>query len=156
MIFCDLFLQDPKKNDNILATIKNQCNSSAFNHMRYFFDDKPSYQRPLKNLRKKIMKCLMEFDSPEYDHIDNPWVLWSVLEQQQSDPYVDPFSAKLESEEVLSAISELKEVDLLKLYYRKQLEKTGGNVKAAAKRVGLKENTFRSRLTRLGMGFRKK
>jgi DNA-binding NtrC family response regulator len=155
IIFCDLFLQDPKKDDNILATIKNQCTTSLFNPMRSYYDDKPSYQRPLKNLRKKIMKCLMEFDSPEYDHIDDPWELWSVLEQKQTDLYKDPFSAEFESEEVLSAISELKEVDLLKLYYRKQLEKTGGNIKAVAKRVGLKENTFRSRMTKLGMAFKK-
>ena len=65
MIFCDLFLQDPAKDDNILATIKSQCTISEFNHMRYFFDDRPSYQRPLKNLRKKIMKYLKEVDSPE-------------------------------------------------------------------------------------------
>ncbi len=153
LLFCDLFMQDPKKDDNILATIKNQCTSSAFNHMRYCFDDKPSYQRPLKNLRKKIMKCLMEFDSPEYDHIDDPWEFWSILEQ--TDPYKDLFSADFESEEIQSAISELKEVELLKLYYRKQLEITGGNIKAAAKRVGLKENTFRSRLTKLGIAFKK-
>ena len=77
-----------------------------------------------------------------YDHIDNPWELWSILEQEQTESYKDLFDAEFESEEVLSAISELKEVDLLKLYYRKQLEKTGGNIKAAAKRIGMKENTF--------------
>jgi DNA-binding NtrC family response regulator len=156
LIFCDLFLQDPAKDDNILATIKKQCTSSGFNHMHYFFEDRPTYQRPLKNLRKKIMKYLKAFDSPEFDYIDDPWELWSVLEQQQSEQYMDLFSADFESEEVLSAISELKEVDLLKRYYRKQLEKTGGNIKAAAKRIGLKENTFRGRLTKLGMTFRKK
>jgi len=156
LIFCDLFLQDPVKDDNILSTIKSQCINSESNHMRYCFDDKPSYQRPLKNLRKKIMKCLMEFDSPEYDHIDNPWELWSILEQHQLESNKDHFSSEFGSEEVEKAITEYKEVDLLKLYYRKQLKKTGGNIKAAAKRVGMNENTFRNRLKKLGMGSKKK
>ena len=108
----------------------------------------------MKVLRRQIMKYLNEFDSLEYDHIDNPWEFWRTLKQVAQDK--DHFSAEFESEEVLSAISELKEVELLKLYYRKQLEKTGGNVKAAAKLVGLEENTLRSRMIKLGMAFRKR
>ncbi len=154
LLFCDLFLQDPAKDNNILATIKSQCTTSLFNTMGDYYDDKPSYQKPLKVLRRQIMKYLNEFDSLEYDHIDNPWEFWRTLEQVAPDK--DHFSAEFESEEVLSAISELKEVELLKFYYRKQLGKTGGNIKAAAKLVGLKENTLRSRMTKLGMAFRKR
>ena len=71
------------------------------------------------------MKYLNDFDSPEYDHIDNPWEFWSTLEEKQITPYKDHFNMDFETEEMLSAISEYKEVELLRLYYRKQLEITG-------------------------------
>ena len=151
LLFCDLFLQDPAKENNILATIKSQCTISEFNHMRYRFDDKPSYQRPLKILRKKIMKYLMEADGADYDHIDNPWELWSFLGRDQDESKMDYFDFEFGSEELQNAIADFKELDLLRLYYQKQLDKTGGNIKAAAKRIGMNENTFRNRLKKLKM-----
>lgn len=150
-LFCDLFLQDPSKDDNILATIKNQCIVKSFDIMLSSFSDKPSYQKRLKVLRRQIMKYLMDFSSTEYDYIDSPWVFWRTLEEKHITPLKDHFNMDFETEEMLSAISEYKEVELLKLYYQKQLEKTGGNIKAAANSVGLKENTFRSRIRKLGM-----
>jgi transcriptional regulator with GAF, ATPase, and Fis domain len=151
LLFSDLFLQDPAKDNNILATIKSQCTISESNYMRYHFDDRPSYQRPLKNLRKKLMKYLMEVDGADYDHIDNPWELWSILEHDKLESNKGYFDFDFDSEELKNAIAEMKEVDLLKLYYQKQLDKTGGNIKAAAKRIGMNVGTFTNRLKKLKM-----
>jgi DNA-binding NtrC family response regulator len=155
LLFCELFLQDPTKDDNILATIKSQCALAEFNYVLDIYEDKPSYQRPLNALRKNIMKYLLEFYSKEYDYIDAPNYFWQALEQNQAAAHIDYFSEDSEYDEMMTALAELKEVELLKQYYRKQLKITGGNIKAAAKRIGLKENTFRSRMKKLGVGRRK-
>jgi DNA-binding NtrC family response regulator len=45
---------------------------------------------------------------------------------------------------------------LSKFYYEGLLNKTGGRVKDAARMAGLHENTFRSRLDKLGIPFLRK
>ena len=149
LLFCDLFMQNPVKEDNILATIKSQCTFMGNNEMRHSFDDKSSYQKPMKILRRKIMKFLMGVDGTEYDHIDNPWLFWDHIQKDQLEFNKDNFGLEPGTEELVNAIAEYKEMDLLKLYYRKQLEKTGGNIRAAAKRVGMNEGTFRNRLKKV-------
>jgi transcriptional regulator with AAA-type ATPase domain len=148
LLFCDLFLQNTEKENNILSTIKSELTNSD-SYVLYRFDDKPSYQRSLKKLRKKIIKFLMEVDNPDYEHIDDPWKLWSFLVHDKNESRKDDVKFEYGAEEVKNAIAEYKEADLLKLYYRKQLEKTAGNITAAAKRVGMNVATFTNRLKKL-------
>ena len=52
-------------------------------------------------------------------------------------------------------INGMTEEQLLKTYYEKLLSTTGGIVKEAAKMAGVKENTFRGRLDKVGVSFRR-
>ena len=60
----------------------------------------------------------------------------------------------MQLKDALSVISDLREDELQKLYYKQQIQKTSGNIKAAARLIGLNENTFRSRLKKLGINHR--
>jgi len=56
-------------------------------------------------------------------------------------------------DEAIKVLLNLTEDELVKLYYENQLNKSRGNVKTAAKRVGLNYSTFRDRLKKQGVEF---
>ena len=99
----------------------------------------------------------MLYLSDERNH-DYAWpeddiMLWQLLKDKSKsvgDRILDDSS---KNDRQLEPIHDLKEVDLMKHYYRALLQKTGGNVKSAAKSAGLKESTFRNRMKKLGMSF---
>jgi DNA-binding NtrC family response regulator len=150
LCFCGLFLQDPSKDKNILASLE-KCNFSHFTIDRLKFAE--SDHGRVKKLAMDIMKYLKGADpNPEYRWPDNFADLWIALCKMtdEGDSAID-----LELEESLEAIATLKQKDLLKSYYRKLLDKTGGNVKAASRRAGIKESTFRSQMVKLRVRFKK-
>jgi transcriptional regulator with AAA-type ATPase domain len=180
--FCDLFLQNPSKDANILLTLRD-CDSPlnrlktntmsiatkstiskapAHSPQGHLFkkstkvsDYPKSYDDKIEKLKKSIMKFLKEVDKPDSElpkSIDEFWMALEKLceKSKNGEPENSPLNM-----ETLKEISTLKEDDLMRYYYKKLLEITGGNVRSAARRTGLEENTFRSRLYKLGIKSKK-
>jgi DNA-binding NtrC family response regulator len=148
--FCGLFHQNPSKDKNILASLKEcRFSQSDIDQLDYSVSD----EAQVKTLVKNIMKYLKGFEDPEYRGPENFSEYWSALEKMTNE---DSLSETFENEEALVGIANLKEKDLLRHYYRKILERSGGNVKQAARRAGLMPSTFRSRMEKLRVKFKKK
>jgi hypothetical protein len=60
-----------------------------------------------------------------------------------------------EEADPIGAIGEMTEKDLLKLYYEQLLLRSNGNIKLAAETAGINPSTFRSKLGRVGVSFKK-
>jgi len=152
-IFCDLFLQDPSKDKNILETIKDcvlpEYDSDIFTQ----YLDK--YGNRINKLQRNIMLYLKDEDGDKYTWQKNPYQLWKLLEHKSVKDNDGESPDLLEKDEIVESIVKMKQDDLLRYYYRIQLKNTGGNVKAAAQLTGLKESTFRNRMKNLGMSFDK-
>jgi DNA-binding NtrC family response regulator len=100
------------------------------------------------------MKYLKGVRKPDSQLPRNPYHAWKALEEIGSDGDGNAKGSGL-SAFALDEISRLKEEDLLKRYYKKLLKTCAGNVRAAAIKTGLEENTFRSRLYKLGLKTKK-
>jgi transcriptional regulator with AAA-type ATPase domain len=145
--FCDLFLQNPAKDENVLSSL-HDCLSPYDVPIRWEYPE--SYKQPIKRLSIAIMKYLKGVRKPDNQLPKNPYRAWKALEGVESEVDDNPKSSGL-SANTLDEIAQLKEEDLLKRYYSKLLTSCAGNVRAAAARTGLEENTFRSRLYKLGI-----
>ena len=145
--FCDLFLQDPAKDENVLSSLRD-CLSPFDVPIRWSYPE--SYKRQIDKLSIAIMKYLKGVRKPDNQLPKNPYRAWKALEGVESEVDKGPKGSAL-STSTLDEISRLKEEDLLKRYYSKLLTSCAGNVRAAAARTGLEENTFRSRLYKLGI-----
>ena len=55
----------------------------------------------------------------------------------------------------VNSIGDMTEKDLLKLYYEQLLKQSNGNIKMASETAGLNPSTFRSRLGKVGVSFKK-
>lgn len=149
--FCNLFLQDPAKEANVLATLRD-CISPFDVPTRLKYPD--SYKAQIDKLIRAIMKYLKGVRKPDSQLPRNPYHAWKALEEIGSDDDGNAKGSGL-SAFALDEISRLKEEDLLKKYYSKLLKTCSGNVRAAAMKTGLEENTFRSRLYKLGLKTKK-
>ena len=145
--FCDLFLQNPAKEANVLATLRD-CLSPFDVPIRWSYPK--SYEGQIDKLSIAIMKYLKGIRKSDKQLPKSPYKAWIALEELE-DAVDRGADSSVLSKEALDEISKLKEDKLLKQYYDKLLKTSGGNVRAAAKKTGLEENTFRSRLTKLGL-----
>jgi transcriptional regulator with GAF, ATPase, and Fis domain len=150
--FCDLFLQDPAKEANVLATLPD-CLSPFGVPIRWEYPK--SYEGQIDKLSIAIMKYLKRIRKSDKQLPRSPYKAWIALEEIE-DAVDRGADSSVLSKEALDEISKLKEDKLLRQYYDKLLKTSGGNVRAAAKKTGLEENTFRSRLTKLGLKRMKK
>jgi DNA-binding NtrC family response regulator len=60
-----------------------------------------------------------------------------------------------ENEEFMDLVCGMRERELLKNYYLGLLKKSSGNVRVASKKAGLIETTFRSKLDKLGIKYKR-
>lgn len=153
-LFCELFLQAPNKQENIISTIRDNLQKPQEILTFPYFYHLVKHFEPLTRLRKQIVKYLFKVKTAEYDDLDDAYLIWIGLTQKQrdSEKSLNENRAK-KIKDALDVMSELPEEELQKLYYSRQIQKTGGNIKAAAKLIGLHENTFRSRLKKLGIDY---
>ena len=149
--FCDLFLQDTAKEANVLATLRD-CLSPFDVPIRWSYPK--SYGGQIEKLGIAIMKYLKKIRKSDKQLPRSPYKAWIALEELE-DAVDRGAESSVLSKEALDEISKLKEDKLLKQYYDKLLKTSGGNVRAAAIRTGLEENTFRSRLYKLGIKTKK-
>ena len=153
MAFCGLFLQDPVKDENVLINLKN-CDFYHFNYDHLDFSK--SDEEPVNRLAKAIMKYLKQIYVEDYKWPSDIIDYWNALEDISETYYrknsnMDKDGRSQEFEKIWS----MNENDLLSTYYKGLLQRTGGSIKLAAERAGHKPTTFRARLEKLGVNFKK-
>ena len=154
-IFCGLFLQDPSADVNILGNLDNS-------DFKYFsineLEAVKSKKRQVDRLIKSIMKYLNRIDE-DYRGPDNIAEFWYATEELKRNCIVEHQYVKhaqlLRDPEELEEIWFLDEPELLRFYYRGLLRLSGGNVTEAAKMAGLKPTTFRERLKKFKVEYKR-
>ena len=154
--FCGLFGQRTTKNKNILTDLKNGEIYSYTPGLQGIVLTRFWKSKYLKEKSKSgnvIPKEVYEF--------------WSRLEEQINSENLDDSLYGLEKlnnsekpqnsdyAQITIDINGMTEDQLLKIYYENLLSISGGIVKEAAKMAGVKENTFRGRLDKVGVSFRR-
>ena len=112
-------------------------------------------------------KHLKEKSEPGKIIPEEVYDFWSRLEEQIDSDKLDDSLYGLEklnnygqpqdgdNVQIKIDISGMTQEQLLKTFYERLLTTTGGIVKEAAKMAGIKETTFRARLDKMGIPFRK-
>jgi len=120
--FCQVFFQDSQQDANILTKISNSNEPESHSDGGH---SKPGYEKKFIQLVNALHQKFIGTGLGDHD---------------------SPFN-----DEAIDEVSKLTEEELLRQYHLKILEKTGGNVRAAARRVALNESTLRARLRKLGI-----
>jgi hypothetical protein len=152
LCFCGLFLQDTAKDDNILASMK-ECSFSHFDisQLDYSVSDEGRIQKLVKNIMRYLKGIKSPINEPADDlSFGETWIALEEISNEGSS------NNAIKEEEALRVISNLKEQDLLKLYYQKLLVRSNGNISRASRMAGVPESTFRDRMNAVGIKFRKK
>ena len=114
-----------------------------------------------------LSKHLMEKSKPGEVIPEEVYEFWDNLEEQIDSYKLDDSLYGMEKINNVSNlynndyvqkkidIIDINEKQLLKTYYENLLAISGGIVKEAAKMAGLKETTFRARLDKIGVSFRR-
>ena len=142
-IFCAVFGKSSNLNANIIDELES--NESKFSPNNAFFsqmsvDDLERFDSVAKALMMSIKsKNNGNGDGQEAaigagDSIDN---------------------IAVDGASTVNSIGDMTEKDLLKLYYEQLLKQSNGNIKMAAVTAGLNPSTFRSRLGKVGVSFKK-
>ena len=148
--FCGLFGQDPKKNVNILDDLSSaETDFFDFDGFRF-----KGHSKNFESLLKAVMRSIAGFTVVDFRYPDDPYEYWQVLDEQR-DQYDLETGIKHKESKGPDDIWSMKEDELRKVYYKGLLEKTGGNVRAAAKRAGLNETTLRARMDSLKILYKK-
>ena len=157
LAFCSLFRLYPYKNNNVLDDISGgDYKNFDLEEINYPRDR----EKEIVNLVKVIMqyKKLISVDDITRSLVpDDLHAFWKELvevsktevNEKQDD------QKRSTSQSDISTIFDQREDVLKKYYYSRLLEKTDGNIKSASKIAGLPESTFRSRMDKLGMRYKK-
>ena len=154
--FCGLFGVNVSENTNILPNLKNGNVFTFFTNWVGFSSN-----------RFHLWKCLEEKTKPGHvipeevydfwyrlyeeislDKMEHSWYGLEKLKDFDQPPQINNTQDNFD-------IHAMTENQLLKIYYEGLLKKTGGIVKEAAKIAGLKETTFRAKLDRMKVPFRR-
>jgi len=153
LAYCGLFMQDPDKNINTVEKLDN----ANFKHFRLEgFEDPEGNEDQIIKLAKAIMQYLKLVEVDEYTMPDDLQDFWKELVEiagENGEVDNQQYSPNLPG---TNDIFDMSENELKKIYYSGLLLKTGGKVKSASQMAGLKETTFRSRLDKLGVIYKKR
>jgi transcriptional regulator with AAA-type ATPase domain len=156
-LFCHFFLKNEFEDENILSTIR-EGNSldNTWSIDEIWFDSAQRNEREIRSLLKSIMKFIKNYSDEKSVVKSEIYSFWQWLEEETDRIGIDNSITAKNEEFFIESMIDYTEEELLKIYYERQLKRTYGNVKAASKLVGLPENTFRSRLDKYQVDFRKK
>jgi hypothetical protein len=153
LAYCGLFMQDPDKNINAVENLDN----ANFKHFRLEGLEYPEgNEAQIIKLAKAIMQYLKLVEVDEDTMPDDLQDFWKELVEiagENGDVDNQQYSSNLPG---TKDIFDMSENELKKIYYSGLLLKSGGKVKSASQIAGLKETTFRSRLDKLGITYKKK
>ena len=153
--FCGLFMQDPNKDKNIFNDLMNP-DISYFEIGRFNVQKKDN--KKLVQLVKAIIQYIKgvkignEDQMPE--DLEQYWneIVAQTSTQPEQEENEDPEN---QSQLNLDALLDMSEEQLRKAYYLGLLRKCKGNIKKASAKTGLKETTFRSRMDKLGIDYKR-
>jgi hypothetical protein len=152
LAFCGLFSQDPAKEENILASLR-KCNIENFSLKG--LDCSKSDEAKVCKLATAVMAYLKDFDAEDLSLPKEPREFWDTICRLKEESDTDGAYRKFENDEFIGMVCGMRERDLLKNYYLGLLKKTAGNVRMAAKNAGVLETTFRSKLDKLGIKYKR-
>ena len=162
LVFCGLFGQNPSKNSNVLADLENA-------ELKFFTTENiilPKFYEAVPmvvadgfdhfpQFIKSIMSYVQRTFVPGYNYPEDIYEYWSVLEEQKKQKDSDkPQDGDCRQNNI--DIFNMTDRQLSKYYYEGLLNITGYRVKDAARMAGLNHRTFRSRLDKLDIRYRKK
>ncbi|MCU0614014.1 MAG: hypothetical protein MUD09_02895 [Desulfobacterales bacterium] len=152
LAFCGLFMQNPAKEKNVLASLR-ECDIEHFSlkHLDYPKSD----ERKVHKLATAVMAYLKEFDVEGLSLPGEPLKFWDTISRLKEESDTDGAYLNFENDEFMHLVCGMRERDLLKNYYLGLLKKTAGNVRMAAKKAGVLETTFRSKLDKLGIRYKR-
>jgi len=142
-MFCAVF----GKNSNLNANIIDELESSESKFTpenSYFYRLSEDKKERLATVSKALMMSIKRKNDGNGDGQD-PSI---EAGDGTKNTTIDKASA-------LNAIGDLAEKDLLKLYYERLLMRSNGNIKLAAEAADINPSTFRSRLSKVGVSFKK-
>lgn len=147
--FCSLFFQDPVANQNTILVDK--CGSTSTRDPDGLF---PSghLAGKFKELQGPIFRYLSKIEIPSGREIPNDSVsreafCLDLLRDHPSNAFLVDLRKRyhIEEEEERVDIWTMKYDEFLRYYYEGLIERTGGNKREAAKRIGVNYQTFNSR-----------
>jgi DNA-binding protein Fis len=123
------------------------------------FEIAKSKKKKIERLSKSIIKYLNRIDE-EYRGPEKISDFWDATKELKHNSLVE--HQYLKHAQLPRDPKELKEIwvmgesDLLNFYYKGLLKISGGNITSAAKMAGLKSTTFRAKLKKYGVDFKRK
>jgi transcriptional regulator with AAA-type ATPase domain len=156
ILFLRLFGQKGYKNSNFIDDLDSA--NYDLHIINYLKKIAPREGKELYSLVRAIMMSIkgIYYDGGEYPEDLNEF--WNALEEQKkrSDDPNHKEGKRVEIKEGhLDFIENFNEKELLKIYYQKLLKRSNNNIKLAAEMAGHEYSTFRSRLIKIGVPFRK-
>ena len=143
-MFCAVFGKNSNLNANIIDELES--NESRFTpENSYFYRLSEDKKERLATVSKALMMSIKRKNDGNGDGQD-PSI--EAGGDGTKNTTIDKASA-------LNAIGDLAEKDLLKLYYERLLMRSNGNIKLAAEAADINPSTFRSRLSKVGVSFKK-
>jgi hypothetical protein len=155
--FCSLFFQDPVADQNNILVDK--CRSTNVRGPEGLFPSE-HFVGKFKELQGPIFRYLSRIEIPSGREIpdssgEREAFCLDLLRDHPSNPFLAPLKDRYhieeEEEEERADIWTMKYDKFLRYYYEGLIERTGGNKREAAKRIGVNYQTFNSRYRSLFM-----
>jgi DNA-binding NtrC family response regulator len=147
--FCSLFFQDPVANQNNILV--DQCRSTNVRGPDGLFPSEHLASK-FKELQGPIFRYLSGIQVPSSREIPNDResreaFCLDLLRDHPSNPFLAPLKERyrIEEKEERVDIWSMKYDEFLRYYYEGLIERTAGNKRGAAKRIGVNYQTFNSR-----------
>jgi hypothetical protein len=135
LAFCGMFMQDPHSECNVFERI------DGGGHMKYHDLSELQYSADEKDRVEGLSDAI----------IRNPYLNQWKDSDEDDDGADEKTGQEADTEEGQHPdLMDLPEKELLRRYYSELLRKTAYRIRAAAKRAGLVETTFRTRLKKMG------
>jgi DNA-binding NtrC family response regulator len=155
-LFCAIFGQPVNEDGNIVDVLES-ARPESFNDV-VFMDLSPDEMKRLHSVIRAIMMSQKGVHLGGDDYPESLLDFWNALEgkKKKLDESQNGIDNKPSDEaDPLNTIDDLKEKELLKMYYERLLKRSNSNVKMAAEYAGLNPSTFRSKLSKMGVPFQK-
>jgi hypothetical protein len=152
LAFCGLFMQYPFSEGNILRQLKDgDILHLDLDGLDFLGKDR----NKVPNLVKSIMNFIKGIYIPDYPYPKELDEYWEVLETQLEQHGGEAASCASNDNDMSGSMLNMPESELLKKYYEGLLRRSRYNIRYAATRAGMKETTFRSRLDKYKVSYKK-
>jgi hypothetical protein len=163
LVFCGLFFQDVHLNGNVME-LNTWTSDSILLPFNPEDSDKRRYWSSFNKLKNPIFEVLSGIKLSKgvkvpIGTLGRRRFLNDLLQKHPSNPFLSPEKkgpqGQIPPEEVKDNVVKIdltmKYDDVMTHYFKKLLEYVGGNQKKAARLIGMKYTTFRSKLAKMGL-----